>query len=174
MNSWIPKNQTFRFAIGLAIFSMLLYFAGLLLVSIESKKVEKSYSNTESDSFKEQKFWAIKSTADANAESIEYLKNFFVVKGGEVSFIEKIEEIAKVSSIKFEIASIDIKPEQKDIIEEEVIVKIKVGGNWNSIMSFVNQLEKINFGVTIDDISLDAETPGNWVGTIEFLIYKNK
>lgn len=174
MNNWIPKNKTLRFAVGLAIFSIVLYLAGILIVSIETKKVERSYSNTESDSFKEQKFWAIKSVVDTNEESIKYLKNFFVKNGDEVFFIEKIEEIARISNIKLEIVSIDIKPERADNFEEEVLVKIKVGGAWNSVMLFVNKLERMNFGVVIEDVNLDAETAGSWVGAIEFIFLKNK
>lgn len=174
MNNWIPKNKILRFAIGLAALGLVLYLVGILIISMKTKKVERSYSNTESDLFKEQKFWAIKSVADANEEPIKYLRNFFVKNGGEVYFIEKIEEIARISNIKLEIVSIDIKSEQTDAFEEEVLVKIKVGGTWNGVMLFVDKLERMNFGVVIEDINLDAETAGNWVGAIEFTFFKNK
>ena len=174
MNNWIPKNKILRFAVGLAALGLVLYLMGILIISIKTKKVERSYSNTESDLFKEQKFWAIKSVADTNEESIKYLKDFFVKSGGEVFFIEKIEEMARISNTKLEIVSIDIKPNQVDLFEEEVLVKIKVSGTWDSVMLFVDKLERMNFGVVIEDINLDAETAGNWVGAIEFIFMKNK
>lgn len=174
MSNWIPKNKTLKFAVGLAIFSVILYVGSLFVVSMETKKVERSYSNTESDSFKEQKFWAVKSILDSNKESVEYLKNFFVKKGEEVFFIEKIEEAAKISNIKLEIVSINIKPDQTDVFQEEVFVKIKVGGKWNDVMLFISGLEKMNFGTVVNDITLDAESAGNWVGAIEFKFFKNK
>ena len=174
MNNWIPKNKILRFAAGLAVLGLVVYLAGVMIILMKTKKVESSYSNTESDLFKEQKFWAIKSVTDANEEPIKYLKDFFVRSGDEVFFIEIIEEMARISNINLEIVSIDIKPNQTDLFEEEVLVKIKVGGTWNGVMLFVDTLERMNFGVVIEDISLDAETAGNWVGAIEFIFIKNK
>ncbi|OHB14850.1 MAG: hypothetical protein A2431_03140 [Candidatus Zambryskibacteria bacterium RIFOXYC1_FULL_39_10] len=174
MNNWIPKNKILRFAVGLAALGLVLYLAGVMIISVKTKKVERSYSNTESDLFKEQKFWAIKSVVDTNEESIKYLKDFFVKSGDEVFFIEKIEEMARISNTKLEIVSIDIKPNQADLFGEEVLVKIKVSGTWDSVMLFVDKLERMNFGVVIDDVNLDAEAQGNWVGAIEFIFMKNK
>lgn len=174
MNNWIPKNKILRFAAGLAVLGLVVYLAGVMVILMKTKKVESSYSNTESDLFKEQKFWAIKSVTDANEEPIKYLKDFFVRSGDEVFFIEKIEEMARISNINLEIVSIDIKPNQTDLFEEEVLVKIKVGGTWNGVMLFVDKLERMDFGVVTEDINLDAETAGNWVGAIEFIFIKNK
>lgn len=174
MNNWIPKNKVIRFAVTAAIFSILLYFAGLLVVSNEIRKIENFYRDTNSESFKEEKFLAVKSIAEANKESIQTLRDFFIQKGDEVKFIEKIEEVARSSSIKFEITSIDVKTNQEKSFKEDVDVKMKIEGSWRNTVYFIDRLNKIPFGVSIEEINLDANTPGNWSGFVEFIIFREK
>lgn len=174
MNNWIPKNKVIRSAIAAAVFSILLYFVGLLVISNEIKKIEDFYRDTDSESFKEEKFWAVKSIAEANEESIQTLRDFFIQKGDEVKFIEKIEEIARASSIKFEISSIDVKTNQEDSFKEDVSVKMKIEGSWKDVVYFIDKLNKIPFGVSIEKVNLDANTPGNWSGFVEFIIFREK
>lgn len=174
MNNWIPKNKTIKSIIILTLFNIALYFFSLFVVLVEIKKVENFYSNTESESFKEQKFETIKSIAEANKESIQSLRGFFIQKGDEVRFIEQIEKIAQTSSINFEIISIDVKPNQTDSFKENVNIKMGIDGTWKDIMLFINKLEKMNFGVLIENVNLDVKNPGNWVGFIDFVIFREK
>src|SRR3990167_1200065 len=59
MNNWVPKNKIVKFAAVTALFSVILYFGGLFIVSEKIKKIEDDYHSTESDSYKEEKFDAI-------------------------------------------------------------------------------------------------------------------
>ena len=174
MGNWIPKNKIVRFAAIAALFSMVLCFSGLFIVFREIKKVENLYNDIESESFKEKKFWVIRSIAETNKEVIQTLRGFFIQKGDEVKFIEQIEEIARGSAIKFDIISIDIKANQEDSFKEDVGVKMKMEGSWENVISFVNKLEKMPFGVLINNINLDADIPGHWSGFVEFIIFREK
>lgn len=174
MNNWIPKNKIIKFAAAAALLGVALYLNGLLVVFREIRKVENLYNDTESEFLKEKKFWAIKSIAEANEETIRTLKDFFIQKNDEVKFIEQVEEIAKNSAIKFEIASIDVKINQKDSFKEDVAVKIKTEGSWESIASFADKMEKMPFGVLINNINLDADAPGHWSGSIGFTVFREK
>jgi Tfp pilus assembly protein PilO len=174
MNNWIPKNKIVRFAIASFLFSVILYFVCLLIVVNEIKKIENLYRNTDSELFKEEKFLAIKSIAEADKEPIQTLRDFFVQKGDEVKFIEKIEETARASSIKFEIVSIDVKVNPEDSFKEDIGVKMKMEGSWGNIIHFMDKLNKISFGVSIEKVNLDANSPGNWSGSIEFIIFREK
>ena len=174
MNNWIPKNKIVEFAATIALFSVILYSIGLLIVFREIKKIEDFYRNTESESSKEERFLTIKSIAEANSESIQALRDFFVRKGDEVKFIEQIEGVARASGIKFEISSIDVKANQEDLFKEDVDVKISVEGSWKDIVYLINKLEKMSFGVLINEINLDANIVGSWIGSIDLVLFREK
>lgn len=174
MNNWIPKNKIIKFAGAFALLSIALYFVALFIVFREAKKLENFYQNTETESSKAERFLAIKSAAEANMEQIQTLENFFVKKDDEVKFIEQVEATAEASAIKFEIVSIDVKANQENSFKENVSVKVGVEGGWGDIMSFINKLEKMPFGVLIGNINLDAKGSGSWNGSIEFVVFREK
>ena len=174
MNNWVPKNKTVIFFIISAFFSVMLYFAGLFIVFSKIRAIENLYHDTNSELFKEEKFWAVKSMAEANKELIQTLRYFFIQKGDEVQFIEKIEETARISSVKFEIASIDVKVNQEDLLKEDINIKMKIAGPWKNVIYFIDKLKKIPFGVLIEKVDLDADSSGNWSGSIEFIIFREK
>lgn len=174
MNNWIPKKRIIEIAAITALFSAILYFSGLFIVLNKINSIKNFYKNIESETSKEERFWIIKSIVEANKESIQTLKSFFIQKGDEVKFIEQIEETAEMSSIEFNIVSIDAKPNQEDLFKEDVVVKMNVEGSWKNIMFFLNKLEKMPFGVSIEDVNLDAKAAGSWTGFIEFVIFREK
>lgn len=175
MNNWIPKNKTVRFAVSAVVLCLALYFVGLFVVLKETKKVENLYNSTESTFSKGKEFLAIKSIADANQEIIQNLRNFFIQKGDEVKFIEQIEGIATSSNLKFNIASIDVKENQEDSsFKEDVGIKMQIEGSWKDVVSFVNKLERLPFGISVNNLNLDASVPGQWAGSIEFIIFREK
>lgn len=174
MSNWIPKDKTLKFFTALAALSVLLYFCGLFIVFREIKKVENSQRDTESESFKEKKFLAVKSIAESNEELIKSMRNFFIQKDGEAKMVEDIEEAAKNSGIKFEISSIDLKEDTASPIKDDVLVKIFIEGRWERVISFIDRLGKLPFGVSIEEISLDADSPGVWTGYVEFVLFREK
>ena len=87
-------------------------------------KIENLYHDINSESSKEEKFWAIKSIAEANKEPVQTLRDFFIQKGDEVKFIEIIEGVAKASSVKFEIASIDVRAVKDASFKEDINSKL--------------------------------------------------
>jgi hypothetical protein len=174
MNNWIPKNKIIKFAGATTLFSAALYFVFLFVVFGEAQKLGNFYQNTETESSKEERFLAIQSIVEINKEPLQTLENFFVKKDDEVKFIEQIEAMAGTSGIKFEITSLDVKPNQTDSFKEDVSIKMNVEGGWKGIMSFVNRLEKMPFGVLIEDVNLDAKAPGDWTGSVGFVVFREK
>jgi Tfp pilus assembly protein PilO len=174
MNSWIPKNKITKLATTVALFSVVLYFSGLFIVFSEIKKMENTYNSTESDSYKEKKIAFIKSITETNKESIQTLQNFFIQKGDEVKFIEQIEKIAKESAVKFEISSIDVKVSQTNSFKEDVDVKVKLEGSWRDVIYFMDKLEKMPFGVSVEDVNLNINTRNDWSGSVEFIVFREK
>ncbi|OHA93818.1 MAG: hypothetical protein A3E02_02315 [Candidatus Zambryskibacteria bacterium RIFCSPHIGHO2_12_FULL_38_34] len=174
MNNWVPKNKIVKFAAVTALFSVILYFGGLFIVSEKIKKIEDDYHSTESDSYKEEKFRVIKSIAVTNTEPIQTLQDFFVQKGDEAKFIDQIESAARANGIKFETSSIDVSSNQPDSFKEDVNVKMAIEGSWRNVMYFIDKLGRMPFGVLVLDTSLNADTPGDWSGSVEFIIFREK
>ncbi len=179
MNNWIPKNNIMRFAIIMALFSVILYFSGLFFVTDKIKKIEDDYRGAESVSYKMDKIRIIKSTTETNKEILQPLQDFFIQKGDEVKFIERIENIARTSSVKFKIISIDIKKTGKktskpDSFKENIDLKVRLEGSWQKVVSFMDKLEKMPFGVSIENIRLDTNASSGWSGLVEFIIFREK
>jgi hypothetical protein len=175
MNTWIPKNKIVKVVAGILLASVVLYFGGLFIALKQINKVESLYNNTESESSKNDKLSAIKTLAEANQDGIATLRNFFIKKDDEVKFIEQIEMAAKNSSIKSEITSIDVKTEEiQSPFKEDVEVKMNIEGPWGNVMTFMDKLERLPFGVEVENMNFDASSPKYWSGGIEFIVFREK
>lgn len=174
MNNWIPKNKLVKFAIATIALSALLFFAGLWVVSSEINKIENLYRDSNSEFFKEEKFWAVKSVAEANKDSIQTLRDFFVQKGDEVKFIEQIEKMAESAYVKYEITSIEVKASQNIPFKEDVNIKMRIAGSWKNSILFIDKLRKMPFGVSLESVDLDVGSSGDWSGSAEFIIFREK
>lgn len=174
MKNWIPPKNTFSFAIGLTVICATLYFAVFAVVFMEISKIENAYNDTESGSRKNEKAEALRLIAETNKDNIQILRNFLIQKEDDVEFIKQIEETGRKSGILFEIKSIDVPPNQKDVFKEDVRIKMNIEGSWEDVMGFVDTLEKMPFGVSIQSINLDVRTSGKWSGIIDFVIFRSK
>jgi hypothetical protein len=174
MNNWIPKNKIVWIIIAVTSVSIVLYFVGLFMVLGEIKKIENLYRDSNSESFKEEKFWAITAIAEDNKDNIQTLRNFFIQKGDEVKFIKEIESLAKNSFIKLEIVSIDVKNGENSLLKENVNIKVKTEGSWRNNIYFIDRLKKLPFGISIEKIDLESSASNNWSGSIEFIIFREK
>lgn len=174
MKNWIPKKTTLLFTVGTAIFAALLYITSLAVVWWEIKRIENYHKTNESKSSIEEKTRILKSVAETEKYYIDILRNFFIKKGDEVKFIEQIEKTAQESEVKFEISLIDVKPNQVKNFKEDVTVRMNIEGPWNSIMLFVDRLEKMEFGVSVQNLNLDTKSKGDWSGFIEFTLFREK
>jgi len=173
MNNWIPKKKIVRTSATALALGVILYFVGLYFDLGQIKKVENLYNSAESEFSQNEKLAAIKSIAGENQETIATARNFFVQKNDEVKFIEQIEGVAKNSGIKSEISAIDVNADKdKDSFKENLDIKMNVQGSWKNVMTFVNKLERLPFGVQVKNINLDASD--YWAGSVEFIIFRAK
>ena len=170
MINWIPKNKIVGFASGVLLISILLYLTGLFIVDKKIKEIE----NTESESSKEDRKLALKSLIQINRGEVQTLRDFFIKKGDEVKFIERIEEVARKNSVQFEINSIDVKGKDADSFKEDITVKMNISGSWANLIGFLDMLNKMSFGVSIQNLDLDVNSLGGWAGSINFIIFREK
>lgn len=174
MNELIPQKKTVKFAATLAALSFLVYVFCLVYVSYAISNAENMYQDIESESFKKEKAWTIETALESNKDTIQTLRNFFIQKGDEVKFIEEIEKIARQSGIEFKISFIDVRASMAKDLKEDVSVRIETEGSWKNILNFADRLEKLPFGVSIEDAQLDSEGAGRWSGFIEFIVFREK
>lgn len=137
-------------------------------------EIEKAYSDVESVVTKEENSQAIERIVAENALQIQALRDFFVAPGDEVGFIEKIEAVGKSSELIFEITSISQDKTSDDPVKEDIKVRIAVEGSWQSIMTFIKELERMPFGVIITNINIDANSEKGWAGFVEIIIFREK
>lgn len=174
MKHWIPKKQIIVVFICGAVLSALIYFTGLSLAFMEIGKIENIYNNNETKSAKYQRAMSLQTFIDGNQGYLSSLKNFFIKNDDEIKFIEQIEEIGKKSGIVFEIDSINDTKNKDDKIVKEILIKVKMEGEWGQVVGFVDSLEKMPFGVSIQTLSLDVNANKKWSGSVEFIVYKEK
>ncbi len=175
MNSWIPKSKIVKLIVGMVVLSFLFYLTGLFFVTRQTKKVEDLYVDLKSKSFEGEKIQAIKSIVNSNSLNLQILRDFFIKKGDEVKFIEEIEKVAKDANVKFEISSIDVKSSDEQSLSDDINVKMEIEGYWNDIIKTIDNLERLSFGVLIDNLSIDTVGgEGYWSGSISFRVFKEK
>ncbi len=172
MQNWIPKKNTLVSVVLLATLSFLLYTVCLIIVFWQIRKIETYYQNTESKSSVEEKIRALKIAITNNQENIEMVRKFFVQKGDEVTFIERLETLGDDVGLEFEIASIDVKSNQAKNLKEDVTVRVGVDGSWENIMKFVDGLEKMPFGVMIQNLNIDTKSATGWSGFVELIVFR--
>lgn len=173
MNGWIPNKIIFRIVIGIFAVSVLIYVAALTLVYNKRGEIATYSDETQSMLAKEENSLKIKSILDNNSDSIKYVRNFFIEKGDEITFIETIEKVAKNAGVRSEISSIT-QAQNRDPEKEDIRVKVAFEGAWSRVATFLDELEKMPFGVVIQNINLDSKDPGKWSGMVEFIVYREK
>ena len=45
---------------------------------------------------------------------------------------------------------------------------------YDFFINFINKLEKMPFGVSVDNVDLTADSPGSWAGSVEFIVFRQK
>lgn len=174
MKKLIPKKSFLIFSFVIAGFSVITYVLGLFLVYGEIDKIENYYNNSESSSGREARVRAIKSASEKYEKEIDFLRKFFIQEGDEVRFIEQIENSAKDSGIKFELVSLNVREGDNKSIKEDVLVRMAIEGSWQQIISFIESIQRMEFGLSVEEVSIDANRPGLWSGFVEFLVFRNK
>lgn len=174
MNNWIPKNRIVKFAVAAAAVGALIYSAGLFVVLRNIGKMEDFYAGAESELSREERAMAVKKIVEANPRLIQVLRDFFIQRGDEVRFIERIEEVAEASGLTYEIDAIDVKASEDSSFKEDVNVKMKIEGSWAQALGFLDRLKKMPFGVMIERTELDLAAAGRWSGSVEFVIFREK
>lgn len=173
MQNWLKKSKIMTYALFVAGASLVLYFGGLYVVFGKIGQLEDFYSNTESKFFQNKKLLDIQKTAETKAGLIADLRGFFIQKDDEVEFIEEVERAARDSSLEFSISSIEVKTDPESSFKEDIEVKMSISGSWSAVMSFLDKLEKMKFGVTVRNLGLDADSDG-WSGLLQFFVFREK
>lgn len=172
MNSWVPKTNTKIFTALFLLLSISVYSFMFFVTKSKIDSIELAYSNTASSIAREEDARKIKSVAEENSGDIDFLMKYFVAKGDEVVFIEDVESLAKDSGIKFIITSITpVKAPGENSESKEISVKVNIEGAWSSMMSFLDGLEKLPFGVSVLSFSLDKSGGKGWSGNVEFIVF---
>lgn len=89
---------------------------------------------------------------------INYLSNSFLVIDKELEFITNLEKIASANSIEQTIA-LDINRIKKRENYKEIPITLEIQGNFIQTMSYLNDLEKLSYYITLDALKINAISP---------------
>lgn len=153
--------------------SLVLYIVGTFMVKAKINAIKSAYTASESKFVQEERREIITEILNSKSAEIQKLRSFFVAKGDEVVFIEKIESLARQNGLLFEIDTIS-QASPTTNTKQDITIKMDIDGSWRNIMNFIKELETLPFGVSILDIELDAKTGAGWSGFIEFAVFREK
>lgn len=172
MKNWVPSKKLLATSITVASLGVLLYVGALVYLLGYIRNIENFYSDADSGFAQTAKVQAVKSIVASNGAYIDTLRQFFVKKGDEVQFIENIEMLGREAGVAFEISSIKAEPDPGTSFKENITVGINTEGSWTQIISFINKLEKAQFGAVVSDVRLEDSGRGRWSGDIKIQIFR--
>ena len=175
MNNWVPKRKSLQLTVLATLCSLLIYIFGIYSVATIISDIELSLQESRAALNREEAGQLLKKTLEDNAGYIDTIRDFFVVQGDEVEFIETIESMGQRSGVDFEISNINpVKSKDESAIKEDISVRVNVEGSWVECMTFFALIEKMPFGVFVENVSLDSLGKGDWSGSVQFLVFREK
>ena len=174
MKNWVPKRRLLITTTTITLTCLLVYFGSLIFVLNEMHQIEAAYSDPNSSFSRQQRAEILKVIVESNDKDLETLRAFYIQKGDEVEFIEEIERLGQQSGVVFEIDTINPVGKENSAFKEDIAIKINIEGSWSKIMNFLESLEKTYFGISIENINLDADVPGRWTGSVRLLVFREK
>lgn len=159
---------------------------------MDIKRMDKTVSDRitgiESELEKEKQLQSIRNLMNDTKSELGQIENFFIQPAGSVEFIELVESLAKIASIKMEIESvgIDIAKNKTSSSTESLRVSLKTEGSWVNNMHLLSLLESAPYKLTVDSINLQKVEDGNkssvgkeknsvyWTGNFIFRVLKIK
>jgi len=128
-------------------------------VSSLNKKIAYIEAEIRSQDDKEKELKQIANSLGDAEDDRQLLSKAFVVKGEEIAFIEKIEELAGSASLSMKIDSINvIASEFKD--KDKITMKITGGGSWRSVYKFFVMLESMPYLVDVSRVAFNKNDDG--------------
>lgn len=156
------------------------------------KRMDKTVSDRmigiESELEKEKQLQSIRNLMNDTKSELGQIANFFIQPAGSVEFIELVESLAKIASIKMEIESvgIDAAKNKTSSSTESFRVSLKTEGSWANNMHLLGLLESVPYKLAFDSINLQKVKDGNgssidkeknsvyWTGNFIFRVLKIK
>ncbi|MES3004968.1 MAG: hypothetical protein V4690_02550 [Patescibacteria group bacterium] len=182
-NNKILKTSIIFLFLGVSSLCLLQYF---LFNDIKNKT--KETSSLENVLFEHDDLRSYAISTQKNLDSIKddqkKVNDFFVIKDGDVAFLEDLESLARNKGLSVEVQSLAIEEVEglKPNGLTSLRIRVKVIGRWNSLYTFISQIENMPFKVTIERVNLirggtpsdSAATPtaSTWEGNLEIRVLK--
>lgn len=158
-----------------------------VFIFIKIKDYNKNIAYLENEVFlqqdKQQKMSLMEDMIEDNREYIDLIENSVIPKGGDVAFIETIENLASQNELVMTIQSLSF--EDSNTLDEKGMTFFKVRattkGSWANTYSFLALLEALPLSIKIENLALiysSTEAGGNirpeWQMSIDMKVLKYK
>lgn len=105
----------------------------------------------------EEEMKNLANSLDTTAVHVRKTDSYFISDGGEVAFIDQLENIARDHGLNIEINSVGI--ENPKILNatglEYLILKMTLSGNWSSTYKFLSILPNLPYKIVVDSADLN-------------------
>ncbi|MFH1046987.1 MAG: hypothetical protein V1738_01690 [Patescibacteria group bacterium] len=88
------------------------------------------------------------------------VKSTSIIEGQELNFIKALEHAATISGVEQQINLETVNEVELTLWEREIPLKLRVQGPFPSVMSWLNEIEHLNYYVLFDTISISAQRIG--------------
>jgi hypothetical protein len=149
----MKKNKSI---ILILVLLLLLVLGILMFLYIKTKKDFAEMKSLSSSVFEYSKqseqILNLRTNSEKFRGDIAKINGYLVSSGGEVDFIEKIENLARKQNLSSEITSVSIDNDKvlyKDGLEY-LVLNLKTYGSWNSTFTFLSMLENMPYNISVE------------------------
>ena len=155
--NWLIKIFISKKTLRLFLVAAILVLAAISAYGIAVWKIRKNISEaadlSSSIAVESQKEAGIESTRNilrGTAAEREKIDMYFVSSDNIVDFLEKIELLGKKSGITLSFDSVDIPPDEKNVLR----VRVGTEGNWENTFYFLSLIENLPFKIELGKSSI--------------------
>ncbi len=172
----------------------ILFACGILYFGFENIRTRSIHISAlkgelESETVKQEYLSDVQRMVNGSNEDISTINNTFVLKDGDVDFIENIEALARDNGLTITIDSLNIE-DDKTLAKDGLVfltVKARTKGNWKGTYTFLSKIENLPYKIKIDQyeavgtVSDEAVDPkkktkpeANWQSLLQLRVVKYK
>lgn len=155
--NWLKKIFISTKTVRLFVIAIAMVVAGIIAYGVIVLNIRKNISeadglgiNIAAESQKEANIESTRNILRGTTAEREKIESYFVRSDNIVDFLEKIELLGKKSGVSLSFDSVDIPPEEKNVLR----VRIGTEGNWEDTFYFLSLVENLPFKIELEKSSI--------------------
>lgn len=170
----MENNTKTKYGAGVAVIFMILCIGGVWFIKnkIEGQKNSLSEKYEVVNLLREESdIFVLQQSLQVNKKEIDQLLSYIISENGVVSYVETLEKIANSTGAVLVVEKIEqedglgkkrvVDKDGKSSIKDvrtygKLIIRLKVDGSWQEIMSFISTIERLPKYTDIKDVRISS------------------